>query len=171
MDMKQLGKRPSFKIFVAIVALLLIIGLIVGLCANHLLHNRKPIEMNYSDETQELIITSGPFYTLDGHTEETYTLLPESFHYKRVLQLSSDSDAEYRFQVVKCSSVQYLTIYYHDYNGQEGYVKFTVLYDDSQTMLRVAEEKPDPNNLCWYFNCVLPMWEYKEDIVVPAGAG
>lgn len=154
MDMKRLWKRPSFKILVAVVALLLIIGLIAGLCANNFLHNRKPIEMNYLDETRELIITAGPLYTLDGHTEETYTLLPENFHYKRVLQLSSDSDAEYRFQVVKCRSVQYLTIYYHDYNGQEGYVKFKVRYADGDERLDVEEEKPELYGLCWYFICM-----------------
>lgn len=154
MDMKRLWKRPSFKILVAVVALLLIIGLIAGLCANNFLHNRKPIEMNYSDETQELIITAGPLYALDGHTEETYTILYKNFHHKRVLQLSSESDAEYRFQVVKCSGVQYLTIYYHDYNGQEGYVKFKVRYDDDNERLDVQEEKPELYGLCWYFICM-----------------
>lgn len=146
--MKRLWKHPAFKILAATFVILLMVGLAV----NHYFKSRCPLEISYAPETDEIIISPGPFYALDGHKEgEIIPDTPRGDAYGGILRSVSDSDSEYRFQIIRHSCTQYLTVYYHDdLTGAPGWIKFRVnLY--SMRFLEIKEESPLMYEHCWQF--------------------
>lgn len=138
--------KSQKRVVMVITATVLVLALVVGVALKRFLGNREPIKINYFDETRELTISPGTFYTLDGHEEGSI------YVYDTVLRHVADSASEYRFRVMEHQGCQNLTIYYHDFTGQENYIRLVVNYSDH--ILYIEEEKPDSHAHSWRFFCV-----------------
>lgn len=127
MNRKDLWKQPAiqFLLVVSFVA-------IIGFTGVHLMNSRKPVEVSYASGC--LIFSPGLFYTLDEYQDESIYI------YDTVLQPPSESRQAYAFPLIHRSGLQYLTIYYHDWGGEEGHTKFQIQFDDGNGLIFVAEE-------------------------------
>lgn len=115
----------------ATVAILLIGVLVIGVV---LLLLRTPLKLHYDQSTNELIISAGPFYTLEGHQE--YVLSDDD-----ILIYISASDSECRFHCIPGgTATQKLIISYSDIMGKYSEVVFEVERIGGLDLFRVTQK-------------------------------